>query len=118
MKAPASPTVRGLTLSMLFFSAVFWCGMGFGLFFEWLGYPDVAPGTPPPDVQQRWSDATQSGFRLTLIADKDGRATFLVPLGMMCVASSEQGPVFSAADGTTRRAVRAEPGSVIHVGCW
>ena len=83
------------------------------------GWFGSKPDAPPPAIQQRWSDATQSGhFRLTLIADKDGRATFLVPLGMMCVASSEQGPVFSATAGTTRRAVRAEPGSVIHVGCW
>ncbi len=73
---------------------------------------------PVPVVQKSWGLAS----RVTLRADAEGRASFTAPEGLLCSAAFSDGRTVSAGDrtraGETIHVVGAEPGSVIHVGCW
>ena len=81
----------------------------------WLN-PPKAPA--PHVVQKSWGLAS----RVTLRADAEGRASFTAPEGLLCSAAFSDGRTVSAGDrtwaGETIHVVGAEPGSVIHVGCW
>ena len=60
----------------------------------------------------------RSHYSFTLTADENGRATFTSPPGLMCFASAVKGPAYLVTAGHHMTVVGAEPGSVIHVGCW